>query len=147
MLGPIERRIQMKIATGIAVAGFILTLAIAVDPATRYVDENRQSYWVEGATQVPEQYRNKDNNSVTRPDMRDGKKSPEAFKRADGSGSTTTYPVEFYDRLLRQRAREDKINALNARCNGNSSALCRKHNDRPAEKFLPLSGRAEALSS
>ena len=113
----------MKIATGIAVAGFTLTLAIAADPATRHVDENG----------LPEQYRNK-NNSVTRPDMHDGKKSPEAFKRADGSGSTSTHPLEFYDKLLRQRAREDRVNALTARCNGNSSALCRKHNDRSAEK-------------
>jgi hypothetical protein len=123
----------MRIATGIAVAGFTLTLAIAADPTTRYVGENGQSYWVEGAAQMPEQYRNK-SNSVTRLDMHDGKKSPEAFKRADGSGSTTTYPLEFYDKLLRQRAREDRANALTARCNGNSSAPCRKHNDRSAEK-------------
>jgi len=123
----------MKVATGIAVAGFTLTLAIAADPATRYVDENGQSYWVEGAAQMPEQYRDK-NNSVTRPAMHDGRKSPEAVERADGSGSTTTHPLEFYDKLLRQRAREDRVNALTARCNGNSSALCRKHNDRSAEK-------------
>ena len=118
----------MKIATSIAVAGFTLTLlGRGCDSGARAVSHK--------------------DNSLTWPDMRDGKKSPEAFKRAEGSGSTTTYPLEFYDKLLRQRAREDKINALNARCNGNSSALCRKHNDRPAEKSLPLSGRAEALSS
>jgi hypothetical protein len=64
----------------------------------------------DAATQVPEKSRNKDN-SV-----------------AWSSGATTT--LEYHDKLVRQQARENKINALNRRCDGNNSALCRKHNDR-----------------
>lgn len=149
----------MKIATSIVAV--TLTLAIAADAATRYVDENGQSLWVESAIQVPEKYRNKDN-SVTRPDMRaikekndttmetrdpkiQGKQSPADFKRSeesgrgiglDKSGATTTYPLQYHDKLVRQQARENKINALNRRCDGDNSALCRKHNDRQAEKYL-----------
>ena len=64
----------------------------------------------DAATQAPEEYRNK-HNSVASP-----------------SGTTTT--LQYHDKLVRQQARENKINALNRRCEGNNSPLCRKHNDR-----------------
>jgi hypothetical protein len=64
----------------------------------------------DAATQVPEKYRNKDK-SV-----------------AWSSGALTT--LEYHDKLVRQQARENKINALNRRCEGDNSPLCRKHNDR-----------------
>jgi hypothetical protein len=42
-----------------------------------------------------------------------------------------TTRLEYHDKLLRQRARENRINALNRRCEGDNSALCRKYNDSP----------------
>ena len=126
----------MKIATSIVAV--TLTLAIAADAATRHVDENGQSHWVESATQVPEKYRNKDN-SVTRPDMRAIKAKNDTTMEARDPKipeKKSTYPLQYHDKLLRQQARENKINALNRRCHGNSSALCRKHNDRQANKYL-----------
>ena len=119
----------MKIATSIVVV--TLTLAFAADAAT---------HSAVGATQVPEKYRNSDN-SATWPGIRAiQEKSHTTMEARDSkiqgkrSGATTTYPLEYHDKLLRQQARENKINALNRRCDGNNSPLCRKHNDRHAER-------------
>jgi hypothetical protein len=93
----------MKIAMGIAVV--TLTLAIAADVATtRQVDASGQSAAWTSRVQG---------------------KSPGDFT----PGTTTR--LEYHDKLVRQQARENKINALNRRCEGDNSALCRKHNDSP----------------
>jgi hypothetical protein len=116
----------MKIATGIVVIS--LALAIAADAATtRPVDENGQSAWVDKDRSAawPDMRAIKERNETTvgaRDPRVQGRKSPADFK----SGATTR--LEYHDKLLRQQARENKINALDRRCDGNNSPLCRKHN-------------------
>lgn len=105
----------MKIAMGIVVV--TLALAVAAD----------------AAPQVPEKYRNKEN-SMTWSDIgaikeMNEKQTNETTKDGRESGRATT-TLEYHDKLVRQQARENKINALDRRCEGNNSALCRKHNDR-----------------
>ena len=93
----------MKIVMRIAVVA--LSLAIAADVATtRHVDASGQA-----AAWTPR---------------------IQGTSPADFTPGTTTR-LAYHDKLVRQRARENKINALNRRCEGDNSALCRKHNDSP----------------
>ena len=121
----------MKIATGIAM--ITLTLAIAADAATtRPIDVNGPSSRVGKVSSAawPEMRASKEKNETAmgaRGPRIHGKKSPADFT----SGATTR--LEYHDKLLRQQARENKIHALHRRCDGDNSALCRKHNDLPGE--------------